>query len=453
MKKFVMTMLVAVSVLGTLVGGLAPTQAQDTIEITFVHIFPDERDVRRETIAAVAEAFMAQNPGVVVNVESTTDDYTEVFEGALRAAGQGNAPHVIQVEDSLVQIAIDSQMFIKLSDYASDEQRATISDIIAPLRNFYDVTEDDFWGLPWNASNPVMYINPDIFTAAGLDPETPPQTFDEVVAACETIMAAEIEGIEGCINWPVNSWLPEQWVAMQGGMMVNNDNGRSARPTETNLDSPELLRVLTWWKELADSGYFIYSGSPNAYTPEGLLFVAGRTAMHVSTSAGISNILNYAPLMGQFTPLINRLPLPDADATNGVTAGGASVWVMAGHPDAETQAAVDFLFFLVNTENIAAWHQASGYFPTRYSSIEQLEAAGWFDENPYYRIPLDQMLAAEPNTSNAGMRVGASQQVREAVIQAALSVVDSGEDPAEALAAAKERADKALQDYNDVIGG
>ena len=50
------------------------------------------------------------------------------------------------------------------------------------------------------------------------------------------------------------------------------------------------------------------------------------------------------------------------------------------------------------------------------------------------------------------MKVGAAAQVREAVIQAALSVIDSGEAPAEALAAAKARADKAIQDYNEIIG-
>jgi len=113
-------------VIGLLACGLAPLlapvgtlRAQEAVEITFVHIFPDERDVRRSTIEEIAAAFMAENPGVTVTIQTTTDDYGEVFEGALRAAEQGNAPHVIQVEDSLTQIAIDSQYFVKIGDYAS----------------------------------------------------------------------------------------------------------------------------------------------------------------------------------------------------------------------------------------------------------------------------------------------------------------------------------------------
>ncbi len=427
--------------------------AQDTVEITFVHIFPDERDVRRTNIQETVAAFMAQNPGVVVNIQTTTDDYDAVFEGALRSAGQGNAPHVVQIEDTLTQIAIDSQAFIKLSDYATPEQLATIPDIIEPMRNYYNIQPDDFWMLPWNASNPIMYYNPVIFEAAGLDPDNPPRTFAEITAACDAIMSAGVQNLTACINWPVSSWLIEQWVAMQGGMFANNDNGRSGRPTEAYLDSPEVMYVMTWWKDLADKGYFTYSGTPEAYTPEGLLFVTSKTAIHISTSAGLSNIQSFAPKMGKFEPRVAAFPLPNDEATNGMTAGGASVWVMAGHSEAETRAAVDFAFFLTNTENISAWHKVSGYFPVRQSSIDQLEAEGWFEQNPYYRIPLDQLLNSVPNAANAGMVAGAYSQVRTAMIEAALSIIDGGEDPAAALAAAKERADKALADYNSMMGG
>jgi len=62
---------------------------------------------------------MAEHPDIVVNVQSTTDDYGQVFEGALLAANQGNAPDIIQVEDVLSQVAIDSQSFVKIGDYAT----------------------------------------------------------------------------------------------------------------------------------------------------------------------------------------------------------------------------------------------------------------------------------------------------------------------------------------------
>lgn len=455
MKKtlfLLMVFLLAVSLV-PMIGQPGRTQARQQVEITFVHIFPDDRDVRRTLIEEIVAAYMAEHPDVSITIQSTSEDYADVFEGAVRAASQGAAPHLIQVEDSLTQIAIDSQYFAKMSDFATDEQLATVPDIIEPMRNFYGMTESEFWMLPWNASNPIMYYNPVVFEAAGLDPDTPPQTFDEIMAACDAIMAANVDKIEACINWPVNSWLPEQWVSMQNALFVNNENGRAERATESLLDSPEMLAVLTWWKEMADKGYFTYSGTPGDYYGEGLMFVTGKTAIVLSTSAGITNTITFGELMGKFTPRITYFPKPYAEATNGVTAGGAALWVMAGHPDDETQAAVDFAFYLTNTQNMSAWHKASGYYPVRQSSIDALLAEGWFDENPAFYVPLDQLLGHAPNPANAGMRIGAATQVRGAVIDAALSVIDGGEDPAAALAAAKQRADKAIDEYNSVIGG
>ncbi len=454
MKKQSLFLAMCAVVLGLtpLLSHVHSTQAQSPVEITFVHIYTDDRDVRRTTIQDIADAFMAEHPDVVVNIQSTTDDYGQVFEGALLAANQGNAPDIIQAEDVLTQVAIDSQAFVKIGDYATPEELATIPDIIEPMRNYYDL-DNEIWGLPWNASNPVMYYNPDMFTAAGLDPNTPPHTFAEITAACDAIMAAHIDGLGACINWPVNSWLPEQWLSMQNALFVNNDNGRSGRATKAEIDTPEMMKIVSWWKDLADKGYFTYSGNPDAYTSEGLLFISKQTAIHLSSSAGISNMYAFAPSLGGFTPLIAPFPQPDEDSTNGMTPGGAALWVMAGHPDAETQAAVDFVFFLTNSENMAAWHKASGYFPIRQSSIDSLTAEGWFDANPAYFIPLQQLLAASPDAANAGARVGASEQVRTALIDALMSVIDSHEDPAAALAAAQNRADKAIADYNSIIGG
>jgi len=452
-KKLLFLLVICVLVLIPVLSPLHPSRAaQDTVEITFVHIFPDDRDIRRTTIQEIADQFMAEHPNVKINIKADTDSYGEVFNNAMLAADQGNPPDVIQVEDTLVQIAIDSQRFVKIGDYATEEQLASVADIISPMRNYYHL-DKEICGLPWNASNPIMYYNPDIFTAAGLDPEKPPTTFDELTAACEQIKAANIEGLTACVNWPVTSWLPEQWTAMQGGLFVNNDNGHSDRATEALLTSPEMLYIMTWWKSMADNGYYTWTGQPQAYTPEGLMFVSKKVANHISTSAGLSNILSFSNTMGKFTPRVAPLPLPTPEATNGVTPGGGSLWVLAGHSEEQTRAAVDWVFFLTNTQNDKAWHKASGYFPVRQSSIDELTAEGWYDEHPEYRIALDQILNAAPNPATAGTRIGAYAQVRDAVMNAAQSIIDSGEDPAAALESAKQRADQAIKEYNDVIGG
>lgn len=422
--------------------------AQPTVEITFVHIFGGENDTRGAVVREIADAFQEQNPGVVVNIPAASTDYTELFNNALLAAEQGNPPTIVQVEEGLTQLAADSGFFIPISDLASPEQLASLDDVLPVVRSYYSIG-DDIWSLPWNASNPILYYNKAMFEAAGLDPEVAPATFAEVLAACEAIMALE-NAPATCINWPMSTWFAEQWVAMQNGLVANNDNGRSARASEMLFTSPEMLKVAEWWAELDERGYYSYSGTPNDYNGEGIAFLTRRSAMTINSTAGITLFQRFAAQFG--IPLgIARLPIPDESATNGVTVGGASLWITAGHSDEVLKAATDFVFFLTNTENDMKWHQNSGYFPVRVSSIEQLTAEGWFEANPQFSIALDQLFESAGNVANAGAVVGPSSDVRGFLVEAFQSMVDGGIAPAEALAAAKTRADAVLAEYNSLV--
>ena len=64
-----------------------------------------------------------------------------------------------------------------------------------------------------------------------------------------------------CITWPNHGWFFEQSIAQQGGLLVNNDNGRSARADEVFVNSPEMLAFVEYWKGLADAGHYVYSGT------------------------------------------------------------------------------------------------------------------------------------------------------------------------------------------------
>ncbi len=447
MKKLALILMVLV-----LVGGIFPTASarQDTIEITFTHIFTD--DLRKEEVQKLVDQFMAENPGIVVKVQAESDDYGVVFDSSLLAASQGNAPHVVQVEDALSQLAIDSTFFVKISDYASEEQLASLDDLLPLVRSYYTLGED-FWAAPWNSSNPLLYYNREMFEQAGLDPDAPPTTFDEMLTACEAIMSANIEGLTACANWPVTSWFTEQWLSMEGALFVNNDNGRSTRATEVLWNSPEMLNIFTWWKTMADNGYYTYSGQPEAYTGEAISFLSKQTAMHITSTAGLTNLISFSKAQG-FTLGIAPLIKPNAEANNGLTVGGAALWVTTGHPEEEIQAAVDFVFFMTNTNNIVQWHKGTGYFPNRQSSYDILNEEGWFEANPAFGIALTQLLSApESNSANAGAIMGPYGQVRDVHNQAVQSMIDGGSSPEEALEAAIQLANDLLEEYNSVVGG
>ncbi|PJF39916.1 MAG: ABC transporter substrate-binding protein [Chloroflexi bacterium] len=416
----------------------------DEITIVFSHIFTDEN--RGGFIEQVAQDFMAANPGINVEIQ-TANSYRDNLNSALLAAQQGTAPHIVQIFEVGTQLALDSGIFVPVEEIATPEQLATLEDVITPVSNYYAV-DDVQWSLPFNSSNPILYYNRDIFEAAGLDPDDPPETYGEVLEACETIMASQ--DLQGCIGWNMHGWFVEQWVAEQGALLANNDNGRADRATEVFLNSDAMLNVFNWWDTLADNGWYTYTGQLEDWNGSDAIFTGQQVAMHITSTADLVNI-NEAATNNGFELGTGFLPIPDDAERNGVVIGGASLWFTGGHPQEELEAAVEFALFLGNTQNGAAWHQASGYFPIRESAIEELNSAGWFDQNPAFRTAFDQLTQTTPNSATAGALIGNFLEVRTIVEEAAQAMVDGGRSPEDVLNEANERANAALAEFNATV--
>lgn len=438
MKKVLMIVLVAILALASLPAAFAQ---EDTIEIRFLHIFGDEN--RQGLVDDVIADFEAANPNINVTAE-VAGSYPEALESVMLAAEQGEPPHIVQMYEVGTQLALDSGVFIPVSSVASEEQLATLEDVIQPVLNYYTVAEE-VWSLPWNSSSPILYYNQEMLDAAGVTEV--PDTFGEVLAACEQIMATESLELQGCMGWNMHSWFVEQWMAQQNAPLANNDNGRTARADDLLIDSEPMLKIFNWWKEMADSGYYIYTGAKEDWNGSDALFTGQQVAMHITSTADLVNIINGGTEAG-FTVGTGQLPIPDDAERNGVVIGGASIWLTDGHPQEELEAAVQFMLFLGNTENMVDWHKGTGYYPVRVSSIDALEAEGWFEDNPTFRTAFDQLLNTNVNTATAGALMGTFQTTRTIIEDAAQLVVDQGVSPEDALAEADDLADNALAAYN-----
>ena len=443
MKKLVFLAIALVTVIAL----AAPVTAQDdTVKIVFSHAFGDE--TRQGWVQDVADAYMAEHPNVEIELR-VASSYRDNLNSALLGAEQGDAPHIVQIFEVGTQLALDSGIFIPVSSVASEEQLATLDDVIEPVLNYYTVAED-VWSLPWNSSSPILYYNADMFAKAGI--EEVPQTYGEIMDACDTLMGMADElGLQGCIGWNMHSWFVEQWMSEQNALLANNDNGRTARATEVYLDSEPMKNIFNWWKELADKGYYIYTGQLEDWNGSDAIFTGQQAAMHITSTADLRNIIAAAEEAG-FEVGVGMLPIPDGVDRNGVVIGGASIWLTGDHPQEELEAAVDFMLFLGNTDNMVSWHKTTGYYPIRYSSIDKLEEEGWFDEDPRFRVAFDQLTETKSNYASAGALLGTFLETRTIIEEAAQSVIDGGEDVDTALANAKARADQALAEYNEMVG-
>ena len=233
-------------------------------------------------------------------------------------------------------------------------------------------------------------------------------------------------------------------MAEQGALLVNNNNGRDGRATEVLLTSDAAKNIVNWIKTLNDNGYYTYTGTLEDWDGSDAIFTEGQVMFHITSTANIGNIVEAA---SGFEVDTAPLPIPAESERTGVIVGGASVWVMEGHPEDELTAARDFILYMTNTENMESWHKLTGYFPVRNSSVDALEQEGWFTENPRFEVAFDQMLSTETVPATAGALMGPFPEIRT-IIEEAIQKVLNGQEVDAALEEAKRLADNALEQYN-----
>ncbi|RME41771.1 MAG: ABC transporter substrate-binding protein [Caldilineae bacterium] len=418
------------------------TIPEGAVVIDFWHAFGGGRKLLIERMVA---DYNYTHPGTYVRVENK-GSYRDTLNAAILAAQQGNPPHLVQIFEIGSQLALDSGIFVPIEDYVIGPEFQP-DDYIEGVANYYRIG-GKFNSMPWNSSNPILYYNKDIFRAAGLDPEKPPETFEEMLDVCDKIVSSG--AAKNCVSWPLHSWFFEQWMANMGAELANNGNGRDARATEVYLDGDAAKTIVNWWKEMYDKGYYAYSGKLEDWDGADAIFVSGQAAMEITSTSDVVNRQNDAKANG-FELGTSYLPYPASSERQGVIVGGASIWMTGGHPDEEMQAAKDFVIWFTNTENAIRWHKATGYFPIRKSAVDVLEIENWFELNPAYRKAFDQLLETKPTKATQGALIGAFPEVRTIIEQAVEKVLAGEASVDDALSAAKADADKAIQDYNKSV--
>jgi len=411
-------------------------------KITFWHAMGG---VRTPFIARMVDDFNLTHPGIVVSVEFK-GSYRDTLNATIAAARAGNPPHVVQVFEIGTLENIDSGIFVPVEDLTKPGE-VLWEDFLDPVLNYYRIG-GKLYSMPWNSSNPVLYYNKTIFKKAGLDPEKPPQTFEEVLEYGRKIK--ESGAAEAAITWPLHSWFFEQWMADMGQDLVDQDNGRSGRATKINLDSDAAKRIFEWWKQLYDEGLWVNPGL-EAWGPARQNFISGTTAMLISSTSDVTQMEIAATEQG-FELGTGFIPIPADLKRHGVVIGGASLWITKDHPQEELEAAKEFVLWMAEPAQQIRWHQGTGYFPIRKSAVDVLELTGWFDTHPTYRAAFDQLMATEPIPATQGALIGRFREVRSIIEEAVEKVITGAASVDDALAEAKAKCEKEIAEYERVVG-
>ncbi len=384
--------------------------------------------------------------------------YSDSLKKLVSSFGTASMPTVIQLDDIQLQFMVDSQATVPAQDLIELDAAAAGADQGYPppvdLADFepraidYYTLNGKLQAMPFNLASPVLYYDRHAFRAAGLNPDDPPGTLDEVRAYSERLVTGSPEGspIRAGISLAISAWVFEQMLARQGSTYANNGNGREARASAVTFDGPDGEAILDWWQRMVHDGLAKNTGMQGRDAIISLL--SGESAMAIESTAAMRALVALGG--GEpGDPRFGAAPLPAPfSEEGGMVLGGAAAWIMKDRPEAEIRGAWEFLKYATMPHIQAQWHTDTGYFPVRVSAWDMEPAATLHRDFPQFTVARDQVLASPRGVVTAGAVIGPFTQVREAVVEAFEQVLVGDKTPREALDAAAEQANRAIERYN-----
>ncbi len=382
-------------------------------------------------IDALCEEYHKENPNVKVTpvyAGSYADTRTKV-QAAIKG---GNTP------DLAIMFSIDLYSLLSMDAIADIDSFCTTDADKEWLNGFYDGfmmnsrDGETTYGIPWQRSTIVLYYNKDAFEAAGLDPEQPPKTWDELKEDAKKLTITENgQTTQYGIQIPSDGyayWMLQTFCVEQNGFNLMNETG-----TETYYDDERTAKGLEFWKSLADDGSMPEGIVAWATTPSD--FLEGKTAMMYHTTGNLTNVKNNA----SFNFGVAMLP---ANESYGSPTGGGNFYIFKGVSEERQQAAFDFIKWMTDDERVAQWSIDTGYVATRPSAYDTERMQEYAKEFPYCLVARDQLEYgyAELSTYNQA-------EVQKAIDDAISYVMTDQQDVESALATAQQTADGILQAY------
>lgn len=427
----------------TLLAAAASTVALSTgawaqTEIQWWHAFTGRLG---ELLAEQIETFNANQSDYVV-VGNHKGNYSETLNAGIAAFRAGEQPHILMVFEVGTATMMAAEGAIRPVYEVMAEGGAPFDPdgYLGPVKGYYTTTDGQMLSLPYNSSTPVLWVNRDALSGAGLDPDMDLSTWQKVGEALDALKEA---GHACPLTTAWQSWIHlENFSTWHNQPFASKENGYAGLDTELTLNGPVQVQHIQQMGDWAKDGKFIYNGRRNE---GGANFRAGECALFTESSAGYAGIKAEA----EFDFEIRPLPYWDGveGAPQNTIIGGSSLWVLAGHDPEEYKGVAEFLSFLSTSDIQAKWHQDTGYLPITLAAAEQTKAEGFYEANPGTDIAIQQMTGAAPTPNSKGLRLGSFDQIR-GIIDEELEAVWSGDKDAQAaLDSAVERGNQLLRRF------
>jgi sn-glycerol 3-phosphate transport system substrate-binding protein len=358
----------------------APAGAKTKIEFFFP--VPVEGKLARE-MANIAKRFNDEQSDIEV-VAVYTGSYDETKIKAQAAMQAGKPPAVALVSANFVLEFKLNDQIVPLDPFLAAEgttKDAYLADFW-PALHANATVDGELYAIPYQNSTPLLYYNADLFTAAGLDPEKPPQNWAQLVDYGVKLTKKD----SGATRWGLMlpseydylGWITGAFAMANGGLYSN-----AAYGGEVYYDAPSTLGALRFFDDAVHKHRFMPEGVTDQKAVSSSFF-AGNAAMVILSTGTLSFVRENA----KFAYKVAFVP---GNLRNAVPIGGGSLVTFKGLPEDQRKAAWTFMTWLTTPQQLASWSRFTGYFAPRKSAYELPEMKAFTAQNPDALIALDQL--------------------------------------------------------------
>ncbi|MEI7210269.1 sn-glycerol-3-phosphate ABC transporter substrate-binding protein UgpB [Pectobacterium carotovorum] len=417
---------------------LMSASAQAATEIPFWHSM--EGELGKE-VNSLADRFNKAHSDVKI-VPVYKGNYEQNLAAGIAAYRAGNAPAILQVYEVGTATMMASKAIKPVYEVFKESGINFDESVFVPTVSGYytDAKSGHLLSQPFNSSTPVLYYNKDAFKKAGLDPEQPPKTWQQMAEYTAKLRAAGMK-CGYASGW--QGWIQiENFSAWHGLPVASKNNGFDGTDAVLEFNKPTQVKHIQLLQDMNKKGDFTYFGRKDEPTEK---FYNGDCAITTASSGSLANIREHA----KFNYGVGMMPY-DADAKGApqnAIIGGASLWVMGGKDAATYKGVAEFMKFLAEPENAAEWHQKTGYLPITTAAYELTQKQGFYEKNPGADIATRQMLNKPPLPFTKGLRLGNMPQIRTVVDEELESVWTGKKTPQQALDSAVERGNALLRRF------
>lgn len=409
--------------------------AQAQTELTWWHGMGGQLG---ETVNALAVMFnKSQSDYVLTPVYK--GGYEDTLTSTIAAFRAGEQPNIVQVFDAGAATIIGAEGAVipaeDLITQAGLEFNA--DDYIPGVRYFYADSNDKMVGMPFNSSTPILYYNVGALEAAGVEP---PKTWEEFEAIAPAIVeAGYIPLAQSHSPWIMT----ENFHSRHNLPFATNNNGfDGADGTQILVNNDAIKTHFTKMKEWLDKGWYGYYGA--GWGDNQAPFENGEVAMWLGSSASFGGLRNST----DFEFSATFLPYWEAITPEPVSTfiGGAALFALSGHDDAENAGVANFFAFLSSPEVQKFWHMETGYVPITQAAYDLTKESGYYNETPQAEVGTLQ-LTQKAAEWNKGYRMGFYVQIRD-VMNREYGKIFAGETDVEtAFALIEEEGNKLLERF------